>query len=108
MDISGEFLNLTADKVTVPTNFEEMSLDPQEMTAYVSAVRDAGLPVRILLSAWQEGGRIPADVDIDALADEMETNMAADAMQQRIENALNTTTPYPSEDSTDDTTDGDA
>ncbi|WP_353268360.1 DUF4055 domain-containing protein, partial [Gemmatimonas sp.] len=104
MAISGEFLNLTADKITVPTKFEETSLDPQEMTAYVSAVRDAGLPVRILLSAWQEGGRIPADVDIDALADEMDANMGADAMQQRLEAALNTPTPEP----TDDTTDGDA
>ncbi|WP_353265817.1 DUF4055 domain-containing protein [Gemmatimonas sp.] len=104
MAISGEFLNVASDKVTVPTNFEDVALEPAEMVAYVQAVRDAGLPVRILLNAWQEGGRIPADIDLDALADEMDTNMAADEMQRRLESALNAPTPEP----TDDSTDGDA
>jgi hypothetical protein len=89
MAISGEFLQLASDKITVPAKFEDTELYPQEMTAYVTAVKDAGLPVRILLAAWQEGGRIPADVDIDALGDEMEANLSADAMQRRLENALN-------------------
>jgi hypothetical protein len=54
--------------------------------------------VRILLAAWQEGGRIPADVDIDALGDEMEANLSADAMQRRLENALNSGDPAASDD----------
>jgi hypothetical protein len=98
MAISGEFLGVVADKVTVPAKFEDTELDPQTMTAYVAAVRDAGFPVRLLLQAWQEGGRIAADVDIDALAAEMETNMAVDAMQRRLENALNSGDPAASDD----------
>lgn len=102
MAISGEFLGVVADKVTVPAKFEDAELDPQTMVAYVSAVRDAGLPVRILLAAWQEGGRIAADVDLDALATEMEGNMAADAMQQRLEAALNTPPHAEDADGRDD------
>lgn len=70
-----------APTLTINKDFDSIALDPQTMTAYVGAVKDAGLPARILLEAWQKGGRIPEDVDLDALEAEMAANAAAVADQ---------------------------
>ena len=52
-------------------DFESTALDPQTMAVYVAAVERAGLPPRSLLEAWQSGGRIGPDVDLDELENEM-------------------------------------
>lgn len=70
------YLGLESGSVVVPTNFEDTTLDPQVMTAYVAAVAQAGLPPRVLLRAWQVGGRIPADADLEELELELVANMA--------------------------------
>lgn len=71
-----------APMMTISKDFDNVALDPETMVAYVTAVRDAGLPVRLLLEAWQQGGRIPADTDLDALEAEVMANAAAIADQQ--------------------------
>lgn len=66
-------------------DFDSTTLDPQTMAVYVSAVQQAGFPIRILLEAWQKGGRIPADVDLDELEAEMLANAEAIAQQKAEE-----------------------
>ena len=62
-------------------DFENTAMDPNTMRAYVVAVKDAGLPPRLLLEAWQAGGRIAADMDLDEL--EMEILAAQAAKEER-------------------------
>lgn len=88
MSISAEWLRVAEGVVTTSTEFEDTTLDPQAMTAYVAAVANAGLPPRILLEAWQAGGRISADVDLDELEGEMLANAAAADAQKRIDAEL--------------------
>ncbi len=76
-----------APTLVVNKDFDAMTMDAATMTAYVGAVRDAGLPVRILLDAWQQGGRIAADTDLDALAFEMEAAASAEADRKAEEAA---------------------
>jgi len=59
-----------APVVTINRDYEQTAMDAPTMAAYVTAVRDAGIPVRLLLEAWQQGGRIPAGADLDALEGE--------------------------------------
>lgn len=81
------YLGLKAGSVVVPTNFEDQTLDPQAMTAYVAAVAQAGLPPRVLLRAWQVGGRIPADTDLEELELELVANMASERAAREAEDA---------------------
>lgn len=76
-----------APSVTINRDFESTAMDPQTMVAYVTAVEKAGLNPRLLLEAWQRGGRIAEDVDLDALEAEMVAGMeaAADAARVRAE-----------------------
>jgi hypothetical protein len=74
-----------APVMTINKDFESTAMDPQTMVAYVDAVVRAGLPARLLLDAWQQGGRIPADTDLDELEQEMMANAAAQEAQQRAE-----------------------
>lgn len=60
-----------APTMTLNRDFDNAILDPQTMLAYVSAVKDANLPPRILLEAWQAGGRISPDEDLEALEQEL-------------------------------------
>lgn len=76
---TAQYLGVKPGSISVNNDFENLVLDAQTMTAYVGAVRDAGLPVRLLLDAWQAGGRIPDDIDVDELLLEIETNRAAAA-----------------------------
>lgn len=63
-------------------DFENTAMDADTMRAYVNAVKEAGLPPRMLLEAWQQGGRIGPDVDLEALEIEM---MAGGMAQDRQE-----------------------
>lgn len=69
----------SAPVFTLNRDYESTAMDPQTMAAYVGAVRDAGLPVRLLLEAWQKGGRIPPDADLDELETEMMANSFVEA-----------------------------
>lgn len=72
-----------APVLVINKDFDAAAMDAPTMLAYVSAVKDAGLPVRLLLEAWLAGGRIPAGTDLDALELEMEAAAAAKAEQER-------------------------
>lgn len=71
--------------LTLSRDYEDTSIDATIMTAYVNAVEKAGLPVRLLLEAWQQGGRIASDEDLDALEMEIMANQQAIADQQAAE-----------------------
>lgn len=73
-----------APVLTLNTNFETAQLDAGVMQAYV-ALTKAGFPRMAVLVALQEGGRIPADADLDALALEWEATAAAEADIEREE-----------------------
>jgi hypothetical protein len=60
-------------------DYDMIAMDAQTMAVYVQACKDAGLPPRILLEAWQSGGRLPPDTDLDSLETEMLANQAAAA-----------------------------
>lgn len=74
-----------APTLTMSRDYEATTMAAEIMVAYVTAIRDAGLPIRVMLEAWQQGGRIPADVDLDELEAEMMANIAAQQEQKRIE-----------------------
>jgi hypothetical protein len=76
-----------APVLTISRDYESTAMDPATMAVYITAIRDAGLPVRLLLEAWQAGGRIPPDTDLDQLELEMEAAKAAADEQKRIEAA---------------------
>jgi hypothetical protein len=57
--------------IEMSRDFESTAMAPDVMVAYVRAIKDAGLPVRIMLDAWQQGGRIAADRDLEELEFEM-------------------------------------
>ena len=65
-------------------------LDAPTLLAYVAAFRDAGFPVRLVLEAFQRGGRIPEDADLDEIEGEMIANEQAKAKQaaQEAQDAL--------------------
>jgi hypothetical protein len=74
-----------APVMTINKDFDSIALEPQTMAVYVAAVKDAGLPPRILLEAWQQGGRLPPDADLDALEAQMAANAQAAADQAALE-----------------------
>lgn len=74
-----------APVVTISRDYESTAMDPAAMAVYIQAVRDAGLPIRVLLEAWQIGGRIPPDADLEELELEMEAAKAAADEQKRLE-----------------------
>jgi hypothetical protein len=85
--------------VTINRDFEDMTMRPEMLTAYVAAVSGAGLPVRILLEAMQLGGLIGPDEDLEDLAAEMEANAkatadaAAAAKQDQLTTAMSGANP---------------
>jgi hypothetical protein len=86
------FLREKAGSIALNRDFEQMVMEPNAMVAYVQAVAQAKLPPRVLLEAWQRGGRIPDSVDLDALEQEMLTDQIAAerrlAQAQADQNAL--------------------
>lgn len=77
-----------APVMTINTDFDAVALDPATMAVYVQAVAQAGLPPRLLLEAWQRGGRIPADTDLDLLESEMMANAQAAADHREADAAM--------------------
>lgn len=71
--------------IEVNREYTDMSMSPQLLTAYVGAITNAGLPVRVLTQAMQEGGLISPDENLDALDAEIEANAAAAADQARMD-----------------------
>lgn len=74
-----------APELSLSRDFESTTMDAQTMAVYVAAIREAGLPVRLLLDAWQQGGRIPQEVDLDELELEMIANAEARRREREAE-----------------------
>jgi hypothetical protein len=70
---------------SVNRDYTSTAMDPATMTAYVSAVVSAGLPPRVLLEAWQAGGRLAPDADLDELEAQMAGGLAAAEEMKRLE-----------------------
>lgn len=79
-------LGVEGGSINFNREFEKPMLDSATMLAYITAVVDAGLPMRILLEAWQKGGRIDEDEDLDALEATMMANVLA-AKKEKAEAA---------------------
>lgn len=67
----------TAPVLTINRDFDSTTMQPDLLTAYVNAIVNAGLPVRILTEAMQKGGLIGPDEDLDDLDAEVMANAAA-------------------------------
>lgn len=75
--------------IKINREFENMQMQSDMLTAFVAAVKDAGLPIRLLLQNMQEGGLISPEIDLDDLVLEMEANIQAAADQAATEAAAN-------------------
>lgn len=71
-----------APMMTVSRDYEHTAMAADIMDSYTKAIKDAGLPVRVMLEAWQKGGRIPSDADLDAMEMEMMAQAAAAAEEE--------------------------
>jgi hypothetical protein len=71
--------------VEVNTDFGDLTMAADMLTAYVGAVSNAGLPVRVLTEAMQQGGLLPEDADLDELDAEVMANEAAIRDQKAME-----------------------
>lgn len=67
--------------VEVNTNFADLTMAPEVMSAWASLATALSLPARVVIEALITGGRLPEDTDVEALALEMEA--AAEAERQR-------------------------
>jgi len=82
-----------APSVTINRDFESVVMDAPTMLAYVTAVEKVGLDPMTLLDAWQRGGRIPQDADLDQMYADMLANAvkiadaAADAAEAQVASA---------------------
>jgi hypothetical protein len=75
----------SAPSITLSRDFEDTALSAELMNAYTAGIEKAGLPVRLMLDAWQSGGRIAQDIDLDELEMEMMANQAAIDEQREAE-----------------------
>jgi len=66
-----------APTLTLNSDFEMATMDPGLLTALVTACKEVGLPIEILLDQMKSRGLIGKDVDLDELAAEMMANAAA-------------------------------
>lgn len=73
----------SAPVLTINRDFESTTMQADMLTAYVNAVANAGLPVRILTNAMQKGGLIGPDEDLDALDAEVMANAEAQAEAEK-------------------------
>ena len=71
--------------VEINTDFENLIMDAPTMTAWGALARDLKVPAKVVLRALIEGGRLPEDTDVEALALEMEAAAIAEADQQARE-----------------------
>lgn len=73
--------------IAINRDFENLQMQSDMLNAFVAAVKDAGLPVRLLLENMQEGGLISPEIDLEDLIDEMMANIQAEADQKAAEAA---------------------
>lgn len=78
------YIKVTAGSVKINKDFENARLTPEEMTAWATVCAQTGFPIRLLLAAFQEGGRISEDEDLDALEMEMMMNVEAQNEAKRL------------------------
>jgi hypothetical protein len=71
--------------VTINRDFENLTMLSDMLTAYVGAVANAGLPIRVMLEAMQKGGLLPDSANLDDIEAEVAANQAAQADQKRVE-----------------------
>jgi len=71
--------------VEINRDFGDMTMAAEMLTAYVQAVANAGLPVRVLTDAMQRGGLLAEDADLDVMDAEMMANAEAVAEQKRLD-----------------------
>lgn len=63
--------------IEINREYNETVMDAGVMTAWATLAEKLGVPVRLVLEALQEGGRIPEDADLDEIEAEMMANQAA-------------------------------
>jgi hypothetical protein len=71
--------------VEINRDFGDTGMAAEMLTAYVGAVANAGLPVRVLTEAMQRGGLLSEDVDLDEMDAELMANAEAAQEQQRLD-----------------------
>ncbi len=88
-----------APVLTISRDYESTGMPAPMLTAWVGAIANAGLPVRLLLSAMQTGGLIPADTDLEELESEIMANQAAIEEQKALalQEQMDANTPPPAE-----------
>jgi hypothetical protein len=69
---------------TINTDFEAITIEADVMGAYAQLI-DKGYPKRLVLEAFQAGGRIGPDEDLELLESEWDAALAAKEDQQAIE-----------------------
>lgn len=79
--------------VRLNRDYEGVAMEAGVMKVWVDAVQNADIPVRVLLEAWKAGGRLPPDVDIDAL--ELDILAAVAAKQAAAAEAALASRPQP-------------
>jgi uncharacterized protein DUF4055 len=70
--------------VEINREFDDMTMQADMMVAWAQLATALNLPIRVVLEALQEGGRISPDEDLDALEKEVAANAAA-AQQQKVD-----------------------
>ena len=81
-EIHGWYMDIPKEGVPelgINRDYDAIAMEPAVMAVWVQAVQNADVPPRVLLEAWKAGGRLPPDVDLDAL--EMEILVAVAAKQ---------------------------
>jgi hypothetical protein len=70
--------------ITINRDFEHIVMDAATMTAWGGLATALSLPAEVVLQALQEGGRLPADTDVGALALEMMAGQQAKEEAERL------------------------
>lgn len=86
LDFHARYLRLDdGGSIKINRDFENLSMQSDLLGAYAAAVANAGIPVRYLLEAMQEGGLLPPDEDLDAVEQEVIAGQAAQQEQARLD-----------------------
>lgn len=86
LGFTAKYLKLpSGGSIQINRSFDEQVMDPQTMTAYADLADKIGLPVRVILEALVNGGRIADTEDLDALEAEMVAAKAASDAQKAQE-----------------------
>jgi hypothetical protein len=74
-----------APSLSINRDYEGTTMQSDMLSAYVSAIANAGLPPRLLLEAMQNGGLLAPEQDIEVIELEMMAAKEANVEQKRIE-----------------------